>query len=715
MAKNYYEYIHLDTGEKTVGEFVNNPMSIAKMFQGKISSLLDFADESGVKNRDRIYRSYSVKADTDKYNASSSIVEGSPLYSGTLLYIPKDQAFNETLSVTGKDVFLVQQDSKAFLNESLANLINDPSYIKSNTIEGVGGNYSVNIVNASAQVWVWIRALNKIVNVTKFIRGVSTSVGKSGGSFNMTLASITNIEDVSLISGNQAISSVQMMSDSKFIEPYFSRYIQKNDVVFIRFEKLDLEENRESNYDELYIETNQLPNQIYDMIGLVDENELSYNASANEPNIQITGRDFTKLLVEDGSYFLPFVLLENGADFFVNTQNDNKLFKRVFVSGKYTGLFFYTFRSIRDTIGFIFNQLTNTGVLPDSVNLFSNYEKSKISKTYQLSDAGSDYLNEVEQNGVWKIIKMEIDSQLDDRRLANSDITKPDGTILDQIYKVCQDPFVEFWGDTYSDTYTFVARQPPFTKTQIVDWLDNYKILEIEAKDVESFDLSWETEYYSWYQIQPQNSFLGKSNFIYAAYIPVVWLPQYVNSFGNHKKVVPCNYISYDAIKGSEGKIETDLFRRAVAEDLKYIIETTAYLPFTRKGTIVIKGGDRRIKRGTFIEFKPTGEIYYVDNVTNALSANNATIDRITTLTVIRGMVKEFIKGKSIDGMEMSYFNIVNTDNIRDSILTKVSEGQTVAKTTKSNVIVDDPVFEFFIQRRQMEGELAQYSRLSYL
>lgn len=711
---NYYEYLHLDSSENTVAGFVNNPTSIAKLFQGKVSELLNFSDENGITNSMRILNMYTKKDDLTKYTSPTSINEGSPLYTGTLLHIPKDQAFNENQAVTGKDLFLTQKNIKTYLNEQLKNLLADPTYLKANVIETEGSNFSVKLMNENVQVWLWIRALNKIVNISKFIRNLGTSVTNSGGNFSLDLAPIDDLSNVSFISEGQAISNIQIVSNSKLTEPYFSKYIQKNDIVFIRFEKLDNEVDREKNYNELFIEINQLPNQIYDMIGLVDENSLTYNAS-NEPVISVIGRDFTKLLVEDGSYFLPFVLLENSGDFFVNTQKDNKLFKRIFVSGKYTGLFFYTFRTISDSLGFIFNQLTNTGILPDNVDLFKNYDKEKLSKTYQLSDGNKDYLEEVDQNGVWKIIKLEVDEKLDERRLANSDISRPDGTLLEQVYKVCQDPFVEFWGDTFGDTYTFIARQPPFTKNQIVDWLDNYQIIKVNTSDVDSFNLSWETEYYSWYQVQPQNSFLGNSNFIYAAYIPIVWLPQYVDMFGNHKKVVVCNYISYNAIKGSNGKQDINLFRQAVAEDLSFVIESTCYLPFTRKGKIVIKGGDRRIKRGTYIEFEPTGEVYYVDAVENGLSVNVNTIDRTTILSVSRGMVKEFIKGRSIDGVEMSYFNIVNTENIKDQIISKVNNSQIVTKNTRSNIVVDQKVFDFFVQRRQTEGELAQYSRLSYL
>lgn len=703
MANNYYEYLHIDSSITTVGELISQPVSPAKYFIGKETEFLNIKDERGIANRDRIFSSYNKKEDLEKFPSAATLDKTSPLYSYTLLYIPKDQTFNEIAAIQGKDLYMKQQNLLSFLEDNLKNLLQNPKYVRPSVLNGKGGGYNITMINQIAQVWIWIRSLDKIINVTKFIRSVDTNVSNQGGNFSMTLSPVIDIDQSWLISSSTVVSISQAVQNGSFNEPYFSKYLQQNDVVFIRFEELELEENRKDLYDHLYINSNQLPNQTYDMIGLIDSNSISYSAMANEPSVSISGRDFNKLLVEDGSYFLPYVLLQNSDDFFVNIPNNKRILNRIFVSGNYTGLFFYTFRSIRDTLGFIFNQLTNTGVIPDGVNLFSYYPDSSKSKTYQLSDGNKEYFEEVEQNGVWQIIKLVVDDQLDDRRIANSDITRPDGTLMEQVAKVCQDPFVEFWGDTFGDTFSFVCRQPPFTKDQILNYINNYTTISVEAKDVDSFSLSWETEYYSWYQVEAQNAFLGKSNFIAAAYVPVVWLPEYVDAFGNHKRVIPCNYISYQAIKGESAQINTDLFRAAVAEDLKYVVESSCYLPFTRKGSIVIKGGDRRIKRGTFIFFEPTGEIFYVDQVQHTMRVGGSDIDRVTVLTVSRGMMKDYIKGRFLYGKQMSYFNIVNTDYIRDSIKTRIENGQIVSNKTKGNILVDPDVFNFFISRKQME------------
>ena len=82
--------------------------------------------------------------------------------------------------------------------------------------------------------------------------------------------------------------------------------------------------------------------------------------------------------------------------------------------------------------------------------------------------------------------------------------------------------------------------------------------------------------------------------------------------------------------------------------DLKYLIETTIYLPFTRQGTITLYG-NRQIKRGTWMYFVPTQEMYYVDAVTNTFQSVGNRVFRSTTLQVSRGMKTSLIDGTRQD------------------------------------------------------------------
>jgi hypothetical protein len=82
-------------------------------------------------------------------------------------------------------------------------------------------------------------------------------------------------------------------------------------------------------------------------------------------------------------------------------------------------------------------------------------------------------------------------------------------------------------------------------------------------------------------------------------------------------------------------------------------------LPFVRKGTITIRG-DRRIKRGMRILYQPTNEYFYVESVANSFTVQDGVIDRITTLTVSHGMIKEYADIEIEDKYTPSYFNLIN-------------------------------------------------------
>lgn len=88
---------------------------------------------------------------------------------------------------------------------------------------------------------------------------------------------------------------------------YFSWLISSNDLIFISFEKLEMEKLRDdetkftdrSGFDIESI----ISNGVYDMIGLVDEVKVTTDSRTSQSFVEITGRDLMKLLIEDGSFF----------------------------------------------------------------------------------------------------------------------------------------------------------------------------------------------------------------------------------------------------------------------------------------------------------------------------------------------------------------------------------------------------------------------------
>ena len=141
---------------------------------------------------------------------------------------------------------------------------------------------------------------------------------------------------------------------------------------------------------------------------------------------------------------------------------------------------------------------------------------------------------------------------------------------------------------------------------------------------------------------------------------------------------ITSNYIDFDGIKDGKG-LKLEYMQQQSIQDLSYLIESTALLPFTRKGTITIKG-DRRIKRGMNIRLTSTGELFYVDAVSQTAQFDESTNDRATILTVCRGIVE---KHKEL------YFNIIDTD--------KSSEQRSLDKFH-----VNKDIFNFLLKRRQL-------------
>lgn len=105
---------------------------------------------------------------------------------------------------------------------------------------------------------------------------------------------------------------------------YFNWLISSNDILFLAFEKLDMELKRnewafgdEDNFD---IRT-AIAEGVYDMIALVDEVKVVTNAQTSDAYVEITGRDLMKLLIEDGSFFFNPSTTSDPSQVFMNEQS----------------------------------------------------------------------------------------------------------------------------------------------------------------------------------------------------------------------------------------------------------------------------------------------------------------------------------------------------------------------------------------------------------
>lgn len=305
--------------------------------------------------------------------------------------------------------------------------------------------------------------------------------------------------------------------------------------------------------------------------------------------------------------------------------------------------------------------------------------------------------------GIWGITKLLMDSSVAKRQVIDSSISMMTGSLQTWFNKVCQEPFVEFSGDTYGDEYFFFVRKPPFDLEMINRGLQ-YK-LDIPDNEIVSVNVNWNTQgIYSWYQLIPFAETMGMENV--QMYMPAIFFPEYASIYGSRDLTIRSQYVNlfnrdYANADDEEKKKDNGInIMRNLIADLKYMIDSNAYTPFTRSGTITLNG-DRRIKRGTFI-LMPNNEVFYVESVNNSLSISENSYQRSTTLNVSHGMFLPFINGvevKEQDGKhKYGYFNLI--DYGENFSVDKLNQGNYEEMISKWKVNFN--CFTFFLSRKQV-------------
>lgn len=304
--------------------------------------------------------------------------------------------------------------------------------------------------------------------------------------------------------------------------------------------------------------------------------------------------------------------------------------------------------------------------------------------------------------GIWQIIKLLVDDSVMNKQVVDAGISVMTGSLLNFFNKVCQQPLVEFFGDTYGDQYYFIVRRPPFDKEGFKRMIDS-AMITIDSENIESANLYWNNDnIFSWYQYIPYFDYAGSKETSFL--MPAVFFPEYASVWGSKPLTIQSNYYNYifsGKFNNKEDKnkqVNSDNIAKNAYSDFRYLIESNAYSPFTRKGTITLANGDRRIKRGMLIYYT-TGEVFYVDSVTNTYEIRMGEVTRNTVLSVSHGMYPEYIDGKIIDGKKYSYFNLI--DFGKESY---VNFSKLRSNISKWKVNVE--TFGFFMRREQVIRKL---------
>lgn len=262
----------------------------------------------------------------------------------------------EELAISQTNWQREERDFYAFASEEISRILQDEGYQISASEK----------LNPKVQVFGWFKSMyyfgvdkkgnktqlekeiSEFVDISKYIISLSTVVNVNGGSFSIRLPLINADSILTRIKNSQTDEIIgyrekatvgsgrtnqhtyrydnEYYSKNSFgiLESnYFNWLISSNDLLFISFEKLEMETEREEskkNKDSIDIKT-ILSNQVYDMIGLVDEVRIIADSPSSNGYVEVVGRDLMKLFLDDGSFFFNTSTCSDPSQVFANEQS----------------------------------------------------------------------------------------------------------------------------------------------------------------------------------------------------------------------------------------------------------------------------------------------------------------------------------------------------------------------------------------------------------
>jgi len=455
---SYIDYVHSDSSIKKIGDLVGNASNIISVcYSWNIFDFLNYTDERDETNLQKIINKYESRdekeiyrniilnyQDKNYYEQHIDEFNQLPIKKATVLSIPKNKVNVEVYSTLSNQIEGLQ--TNAFLIKQYKDLLTDSNFssvfknLKNEQLGGVQTHYP------NCTVWLWCRSLfndpnilivdkelqGVIFNLTPFIINLNTNVNAQAGSFNLELNNLIcyyddkkgwqlkNLRETN--GGYTSKYSLDLVKGGKLKRNqfFFQNVVSENDIIFIRFETLKNEispsingiKDRRTTQGKLIINQEDLPNNIYDMIGLVDL--ISTSVEPNNLTSNIQGRDLTKLLIEDGCYFYPIEFIPGGM--FSNEMEEDYLER---IDGKLINLTQGAIKTLSYTLKFIINNLAHIKIC--SEDLFNAYGE-RVSKTYRL-DIKSRKEKNKQQTELYNIIleiKKLINSSRQDDNLEDS-------------------------------------------------------------------------------------------------------------------------------------------------------------------------------------------------------------------------------------------------------------------------------------------------------
>lgn len=286
---------------------------VLRINPSKVTAELAIAQTNAQVNTEDFYAFASEKIQDIYQNEGYRVADASKRSPNCTVFGWFKSLYYVGLDAQGKkNIKMERQDFTEFADLS-RHIVSLATSVTSN-----GGSFSIRLPIISARS----EGVRVIYEVLKDANGERTYGDMSGQQ------GTASKNDVSYEYGNKGEYYAKSSYDD--IEAnYFNWLISSNDLLFISFEKLEMEMVKDTaewyngDVDNFKIST-MLSEGIYDMIALIDDVKVVTNAQTSEAYVEITGRDLMKLLIEDGSFFFNPSTTSDPSAVFTNEQSYGK-------------------------------------------------------------------------------------------------------------------------------------------------------------------------------------------------------------------------------------------------------------------------------------------------------------------------------------------------------------------------------------------------------
>jgi len=364
------------------------------------------------------------------------------------------------------------------------------------------------------------------------------------------------------------------------------------------------------------------------------------------------GSCLLKLLTQDSVIFYPVltdVINEEGPGVVRNFEEGNPMNDRIFYQLKaYPQIFL---GSLRKAVHVIFNKLSKSDVTISSFDRTSSVR-------------------------LWDLVRYDFDPQLEERNIANQNISTGQGPIISFLQQVCQAPFIEMYGDVFpsmseveAESYVEGGANIYFTKDpedenitteeiekrEQVKTYDNNSLYHIVIRNapfefnnfmqLPQFTL-WDdfiinesisqtdSNVFTYFRLEAKAVFTNQAATLFN--FPAVLLYELASRYGFRSYQTEHNMLTFDSSVNEPVYNDDDVTKIETEADLRRLLRFMVGQLFYYSGTITMVS-NRDIRKGCTLRNLSNNFIYYIEGVSQVRTPNGGK----TVLQVSRGLTAE--------------------------------------------------------------------------